>query len=506
MATDQARLTKLLRARHPCIAIHAVDEAYLMEALVAAAADLGRSALTWNSSAGIASALFQELVETRPDTNSAVKALARMREEHGQHTLFILSDLGDHLDDAPVLRAARELIAHCRRVRATVVLVDHRDALPPAIEREAVRITAAMPGEVELLAAARLVIDRLDHENPGIAARFSRAELEGMARQLRGLTRSQAERVVADLAVDDEARAVGDGAWIQARKRELLKGSGLLEEIPIAVTLEEVAGIDLLAAWLMRRRAALEGEIPGVPSPRGVLLLGVPGTGKSMCAKAIATAWGRPLMRLDAGVLYDQYVGASEARLREALRQAEALAPVVLWVDEIEKAFASAASQSTDGGLSQRMFGHLLTWMQERAAPVFTVATANDIEALPPELLRKGRFDEIFFLDLPTTAVRRDLLRIHLGKRGQDPAAFDLDALARASERFAGADIEQCVIAALLEAHLARRALDTAAVLVAIRATTPLAITMDERVTHLRAWAAARCRPAGSPEGRASTA
>ena len=506
MATDQARLTKLLRARHPCIAIHAVDEAYVMEALVAAAADLGRAALRWNSSTGIASALFQELVDSRPDTHGAIKALACMRAEVGSHTLFILSDLADHLEDAAVARAAFELIALCRRLRATLVLVDHRDTLPPAIEREAVRITAAMPAEEDLLAAARQVIDRLEHENPGIGARFTRGELTVIARQLRGLTRSQAERVVADLVVDEDARAIGDGAWIQARKRELLKGSGLLEEVPIAVTLEEVAGIDLLAAWLIRRRAALDGDIPGVPAPRGVLLLGVPGTGKSMCAKAIATAWGRPLMRLDAGVLYDQYVGASEARLREALRQAEALAPVVLWVDEIEKAFASAASQSTDGGLSQRMFGHLLTWMQEHAAPVFTVATANDIGALPPELLRKGRVDEIFFIDLPGVAVRRDLLRIHLGKRGQDPASFDLDALAHACEHCAGAEIESCIVAALLEAHLERRPLDTASVLAAIRATTPLAVTMDERVAHLRSWAAARCRPAGSQEGSASTA
>jgi SpoVK/Ycf46/Vps4 family AAA+-type ATPase len=225
-------------------------------------------------------------------------------------------------------------------------------------------------------------------------------------------------------------------------------------------------------------------------------MLGVQGAGKSLCAKAIATAWQRPLLRMDVGALYDRYVGESERRLRDALEQAEQMAPLILWIDEIEKAFASAASRSTDGGLSQRMFGSLLTWMQEHEEPVFLVATANDIEALPPELLRKGRFDEIFFVDLPKKATRRQIFAIHLKKRQRDPEAFDLDALAAAADGFSGAEIEQAVIAALHEAFFEKQDLRTEHVLGALQSSPPLSVTMAERVAALRAWAEERCVPA----------
>jgi SpoVK/Ycf46/Vps4 family AAA+-type ATPase len=222
-------------------------------------------------------------------------------------------------------------------------------------------------------------------------------------------------------------------------------------------------------------------------------MLGVQGAGKSLSAKAVATAWQRPLLRLDAGALYDKFIGESERRLRDALRQAERMAPVILWIDEIEKAFASAAAQSSDGGLSKRMFGALLTWMQERTAPVFLIATANDIEALPPELLRKGRFDEIFFVDLPVSEARRAIFAIHLKKRGRDVGKFDLDALAAASDGFSGAEIEQAVIAGMHEAFAARTEVTTGHVLEALKGSPPLSVTMAERVADLRAWARGRC-------------
>jgi len=224
-------------------------------------------------------------------------------------------------------------------------------------------------------------------------------------------------------------------------------------------------------------------------------MLGVQGAGKSLCAKAIATAWHQPLLRMDPSTLYASYIGESERNLRQALRQTEAMSPVVLWIDEIEKGFASAASQSTDGGLSKRMFGTLLTWMQEHEAPVFVVATANDIEALPPELLRKGRFDEIFFVDLPTEPVRRDIFAIHLKKRRRDPQQFDLQALARTSEGYSGAEIEQAIISALHEAYADNAELDTGRILTALRTSPPLSVTMAETVQCLRAWSKGRCVP-----------
>jgi len=225
-------------------------------------------------------------------------------------------------------------------------------------------------------------------------------------------------------------------------------------------------------------------------------MLGVQGAGKSLCAKAIATAWHQPLLRMDPGALFASYIGESERNLREALRQTESMSPVVLWIDEIEKGFASAASQSTDGGLSKRMFGTLLTWMQEHEEPVFIIATANDIGALPPELLRKGRFDEIFFVDLPSEPVRKEIFAIHLKKRHRDAGQFDLEALAKTSEGYSGAEIEQAVISALHEAYANKTDLDTNRLLSALRTSPPLSVTMAESVECLRAWAEGRCVPA----------
>jgi SpoVK/Ycf46/Vps4 family AAA+-type ATPase len=226
------------------------------------------------------------------------------------------------------------------------------------------------------------------------------------------------------------------------------------------------------------------------------LILGVQGAGKSLCAKAIATAWQRPLLRLDTSSLYDRFIGESERRLRSTLHQAERMAPIIMWIDEIEKAFASAASRSTDGGLSQRMFGSLLTWMQEHTEPVFLVATANDIEALPPELLRKGRFDEIFFVDLPTEETRKEIFKIHLRKRKHQPEKFDLDELARTAEGFSGSEIEEIIISALHEAFSRKIPLTTEVIAEAIQNSPPLSVTMRESVEKLRRWSKGRCVPA----------
>jgi SpoVK/Ycf46/Vps4 family AAA+-type ATPase len=278
----------------------------------------------------------------------------------------------------------------------------------------------------------------------------------------------------------------------------MLRDGGALEAVEAPVRLGDIGGLTRLKRWLAAREPALRdgAEKHGLQAPRGVLLLGVQGAGKSLAAKAIATAWGRPILRLDAGALYDRYVGESEARLREALRQAEAMAPVVLWIDEIEKAFASAASTSSDGGLSRRMFGCLLTWMQEHRAPVFLAATANDIEALPPELLRKGRFDEIFFVDLPCAQARQEIVAIHLRRRGKNPADFDLAALADVAEGFSGAEIEQAIASSITEAFAAGTVFGTSAVETAMRSSPPLSVTMREKITALRQWAEGRCVPA----------
>jgi SpoVK/Ycf46/Vps4 family AAA+-type ATPase len=278
----------------------------------------------------------------------------------------------------------------------------------------------------------------------------------------------------------------------------MIQQGGLLEFIETPLNMKQIGGMNNLKKWLEQRKETFNPTAIefGLEAPKGIFMLGVQGAGKSLCAKAIATAWHQPLLKLDPGILYNSFIGQSEHNLRRALQQIEMMSPAILWIDEIEKGFASAASQSSDGGLSKRLFGTLLTWMQERKAPVFVVATANDIAALPPELLRKGRFDEIFFIDLPKAAVRKEIFRIHLEKRKRDPEKFDLDKLGKASEGFSGAEIEQVILSALHNAFADKKELSTDRILDALKTSPPLSVTLAEKVEHLRQWAQGRCVPA----------
>jgi SpoVK/Ycf46/Vps4 family AAA+-type ATPase len=280
---------------------------------------------------------------------------------------------------------------------------------------------------------------------------------------------------------------------VMRAKYDMLNRTGVLRYEPDSARLADVGGLANLKAWLEKRCAAFDGSAPGLDAPKGVLLLGVQGCGKSLAARACAGIFNIPLLRLDCAALYDKYVGESERNLRESLASAEVLAPCVLWIDEIEKGFASGDS---DGGATRRVLGAFLTWLAEKSSHVFVVATANDITALPPELIRKGRFDEIFFVDLPNLDTRAEILRIHAAKRGIALDAATLSTLAHACEGFSGAEIEQAIVASLYSAH-AQHANPGAALLAAeIAATRPLAVIMAESVAELREWAKDRTVPA----------
>jgi SpoVK/Ycf46/Vps4 family AAA+-type ATPase len=496
--TDQKRLERLLCVPHPCISIVTPDEEYALGLVRDTAIQLGRGLWQWSVIGGIRNGIVSGQPPIPSTENPAAALLTLMQfEKEPAENLCVMLDLGGHLRDERTLRLLRELIAKFNRAVRQLVLIDHRDDLPPVILESVRRFEVSLPDEAELEDLAIQTL-RLMNQQDRIEIDISRSGLKSIVRNLRGLTRRQAEQVIMETVSEDRRLDTGDIAAVLANKRQLLHRDGLLEYIKTPADLSEIGGLRRLRTWLRLRQNALTEKAAafGLSPPRGILLLGVQGAGKSLCAKAIATAWQRPLLRLDPAALYDKYIGESEKKLRDALRQAEAMAPIVLWVDEIEKGFASAASRSTDGGLSQRMFGTLLTWMQEHPAPVFLVATANDIEALPPELLRKGRFDEIFFVDLPVAETRRDIFAIHLKKRNRDPLKFDLDQLAAASEGFSGAEIEQAVIAALHEAFAASKELETAYILKALRESPPLSVTMAEKVEALRLWAQGRCVPA----------
>jgi SpoVK/Ycf46/Vps4 family AAA+-type ATPase len=495
--TDRERLGQLIRSRHPLITIVTNEEAYALGVVRETALALGRDLRLWSIIGGVRDGLVSG-TPAIPETEHPAAAIYHLTYQVEDPGICVTLDLAGHLEDRRTQRILRDLILRFRNHGATLVTIDHGETMPEVISSEGTRFELSLPDEEELEQIVRDTLRRLHHESR-IEVDISRRAFRTAVRNLRGLTRRQAEQIIVDCVIEDRRFDAQDINTILAEKRQALSGAGLLQYVETPVDLSEIGGLRNLKRWLKHRQnsvgqAAVEY---GLEAPRGVLMLGVQGAGKSLCAKAIATAWQRPLLRMDVGALYDRYVGESERRLRDALSQAEAVAPIVLWIDEIEKAFASAASRSTDGGLSQRMFGTLLTWMQEHQAPVFLVATANEIEALPPELLRKGRFDEIFFVDLPGKATRKQIFLIHLRKRHRDPDAFDLSALADASEGFSGAEIEQAIISAMHDAFADGAKLETSRILEALQASPPLSVTMAERVEALRAWAKGRCMPAG---------
>jgi SpoVK/Ycf46/Vps4 family AAA+-type ATPase len=341
-------------------------------------------------------------------------------------------------------------------------------------------------------------------ENRRAVVDLRREDVDQLIQAALGLTLSEAENAFAKAIAHDGRLSKDDVPRVLDEKRQVIRKSGLLEYHAPDQRLGDVGGLAALKGWLQRRAGAF-GEPArrfGLPEPKGLLLLGVQGCGKSLTAKAIAAQWNLPLLRLDVGRIFSGLVGSSEENLRRAIRVAESVAPVVLWIDEIEKGLAGAGSAVADGGVSARVFGGLLTWLQEKTAPVFVVATANRIEGLPPELLRKGRFDEIFFIDLPAAPERREIFEIHVARRGRDPARFDLDGLAARSEGFSGAEIEQVVIAGLYEAFAEGTDLAQADLDRAIAESLPLSTTMREEIARVREWARTRTRPASTTAAR----
>jgi len=495
LTRDAERLRDLMRAGHAAILIQTIDEPEARQAAFAAADDSGAQVWTWTTIDGLGTRTNRSSGPI-PDTEPAAGALFWLSQQT-LPSVQVFFDLSDHLGDPKALRALRRLIQHNAERGGHLILIDHDVPKARVIVESCTPFRLTMPSDGEIEAEVRAAL-QAQHAVQPIQVDLTRGQFRVFLKNLRGLSRRHIRQIVREI-VGDKRFDSEDLNHALAIKRGLLSAGGVLEFVESPATLDSIGGLVNLKAWLAQRSESFDdkAEKYGLTPPRGVLLLGVQGAGKSLSAKAVATGWNRPLLRLDPSSLYDRFVGESERRLRDALAQAEAMAPIVLWIDEIEKGFASAASQSTDGGLSQRMFGTLLTWMQDHTAPVFLIATANNIDALPPELLRKGRFDEIFFVDLPDAEARRMIFEIHLKQRDRDPKKFDLDALTEAADGFSGAEIEQAVIAGLHTAFSRNRELTTEDVLACVRASPPLSVTMAEKVAKLRAWAEERCVPAG---------
>lgn len=490
MKDTPAELELLIRSRYALILLETAEPERADEMLALIASRLSLLYFTWTRSRGLRRGIQagDPFIE---NTAEPSRALARVPQEG--IGIFHFRGLGSFLEDAVVESHALDAVAHFGTRRGAIVISGHGIHLPDSLRAHAVTLTLPAPGFNEHRQLLEKVIREYSVKMP-VKVELSHEERTRLVNNLVGLTLTESEKVITRLIMEDGAIRAADVGRVAQSKRQVVEQDGLLEYWPVADDLGEVAGLAGLKQWLGKRRAVVHDPQRaasfGLGFPRGVLLLGVPGCGKSLCAKAIASEWGLPLLKLDPANLYDKYIGDSEKNFKRAMQTAERMAPIVLWIDELEKAFSS--SGDSDGGVSKRVFGTFLSWLQERKGDVFVTATSNDIAKLPPEFIRKGRFDEVFFVDLPRAEARAEIFRIHLKKRNQDPVKFDAPALAAATDGFSGAEIEQVVVGALYAAFADGHPLDTAALLREVGATRPLSGTMHERITELRAWASTR--------------
>ncbi len=490
-------LNILLQAQYPLIYL-VTSEEERAEQTIAAIAQASKSqqrrVFFWTVTRGIVE-YGQPRNVTQHNTVSpeaAVEWVVRQKEPG----IFVFKDLHPFIDSPAVTRWLRDAIESFKETQKAIILMSPFQQVPVELEKDIVVLDFPLPKMPEL---NQVLTSHLEQFR---SRRLTTDAREKLLKAALGLTRDEAEKVYRKAQVTAGRLTEAEVEIVLSEKQQLIRRNGILEYIEEDETIDAVGGLEELKHWLVQRSNAFSERAReyGLPQPKGMLILGVPGCGKSLIAKTTSRLWGLPLLRLDMGRVYDgSTVGRSEANLRNALKTAESISPAILFIDEIDKAFAGGAgSADSDGGTSSRIFGSFLTWMQEKQSPVFVMATANRVERLPGEFLRKGRFDEIFFVDLPNAEERQAIFKIHLSKRRRDIERFDLDQLANVCDGFSGAEIEQALIAAMYEAFAQDREFTQLDIIAAIKATLPLSKTMSEQVTALRDWARQRARPAAA--------
>ena len=488
----QRDLALVLQSRMPIVVIETREESRMLDLLKSITFERARDGYVplfrWTITDGLQRldiALEPQLHNSEPtEVLRHIRAVAKPG-------MYVLLDFHPYLEDPVNVRLLKDICIRFKEVNRHLILISHDIKLPRELESYSARFDMDLPNDEEREQIVRRVASAWAAENPGSKVQTDARAFRMLIKNLAGLTERDTEQLARNAIFFDGAISKSDLPTVMQAKYELLNKGGILQFEYDTAKFNDVGGLQNLKNWLAHRKTAFTDSAPSphLDPPKGILLIGVQGCGKSLAAKATAGIFGAPLLRLDFATLYNKYHGETERNLRDSLKTADVMAPCVLWIDEIEKGLAGRGGET---GTSQRVLGSFLTWMSDKQSQVFVVATANDISAMPPELVRKGRFDEIFFVDLPRSEIRKTILAIHLGSRGQAVSGFDLDQLAAATKGFSGAELEQAVVAALYTAHAQKAPLSTRHILDESSRTRPLSIVMSEKIAALRQWATGR--------------
>ncbi len=490
--TEQNDLTLLIKSKNPIIVIETHEEERALELLTQISISLGQPLFGWHSTEGLRrTELKGDAMAALPNTADPTKCLQHIKKMQ-RKGLYVLCDYHPFMDDQHPqnIRLIKDIALDFPTFQQTLIFISHQLKLPSEIRRYAARFELELPSPVQIEMMIKQEAAKWSVHNGGIKVRTDKAIMQRLVQNLTGLTFADARQIIRNIIYDDGAITEDEMESVNKARYQLLDLEGAVHYEYETAHFKEVGGMNRLKQWLeLRKKVFLQSNEFGLDKPKGIMLVGVQGGGKSLAAKAVAGMWGVPLLRLDFGALYTKWHGESEKNLRDSLKLAEMMSPCVLWLDEVEKGISTGEN---DGGTSKRVLGTLLTFMQENEFPIFLVATANDIGALPPEFVRKGRLDEIFFVDLPDDETRQEIFKIHLSKRKQVHLEFDLLKLAQATKGFSGAEIEQAIVAGLYASLYSDKPLDTETILSEIEATSPLSQVMAEKMQALRQWADGR--------------
>ena len=501
--TATQEIDVLIRARYPIIYVSTWEEERVEQSLRQIATARKKQLFTWTITQG----LIKVGSEPRPGKNTSgntMDPLVALDQviQHVEPSIYMFKDFHrftcDERCNLTIIRKLRDVAYQIRDSYKSIIITSPMVKIAPELSKDITLVEFGLPEARDFGKLLDRIVEEVK-DNPKVKIDLNPVAKEQLLQAARGLTLKEAENVFAKTLVTDNQLTADDIDMVFSEKRQIIKKDGLLEYCDTVEDISALAGLENLKLWLTKRSVAFTDKAKqfGLMPPRGVLLLGVQGCGKSLCAKAAASLWHVPLLRFDLGRMFSSLVGSSEENVRRAIQVAESVSPAILWIDEIDKAFAGATSSAgSDGGTSSRVFGSLLTWLSEKKSSVFVIATANDISQLPPELLRKGRLDEIYFVDLPDHSERKDIFAIQQKKRARDPAKFDLRHLSDLTVGFNGAEIEEAIVSAMFDEFSGKIQMDTKLLETSVRETVPLSKTMHEELSRLREWSQGRARPA----------